>query len=93
MVCDKDQSLLGIEKLSTTRHDAKPLLFKYEKELNMTDLENSEDLYLKIVRGKESVDYLKKLMEKKGVLKVPHNPIKGTRFTWINWLLPWNSKN
>lgn len=35
---------------------------------------------MKIVRGKESVDYLKKLMEKKGTVKVPHNPIAGTRF-------------
>ena len=66
--------------LSTSKHDARPLLFKYEKELNLEDLDNSEELYLKIVRGKESVDYLKKLMEKKGVIKTPHNPISGTRF-------------
>jgi len=35
---------------------------------------------MKIVRGKESVDYLKKIMEKKGVIKVAHNPLRHTRF-------------
>jgi hypothetical protein len=35
---------------------------------------------MKIVRGKEKVDYLKQLMEKKGTIKTPKNPLQGTRF-------------
>ena len=46
----------------------------------MSDLNHSEDLYMKIIKSKESIDYLRKIMEKKGVIKVAHNPIKGTRF-------------
>lgn len=42
---------------------------------------NTEDLYLKVVRGKESMDYLKKVMEKKGVINVKKDPLKGTRFS------------
>jgi hypothetical protein len=32
-VVDKDRSLQGIEMLSTTKHDARPLHFRYEKEV------------------------------------------------------------
>jgi hypothetical protein len=42
---------------------------------------NTEDLYLKVVRGKESMDYLRKVMEKKGVIKERKDPLKGTRFS------------
>ncbi len=79
-VVDKEKSLLGIERLSTTRHDARPLQFKYEQEVLVSDLDNSQDLYMKIIKSKESIDYLRKVMEKKGTIKVAKNPIKGTRF-------------
>jgi len=35
---------------------------------------------MKIVKGKESVGYLKKVMEKRGIIKGDKNPLKGTRF-------------
>jgi hypothetical protein len=66
--------------LSTRIHNPKPLNFQYEKPLIMDDLDDTSNLYMKIVRGKESVDYLKKLMEKKGSIKTPKNPLVGTRF-------------
>ena len=40
-VVDKDKSLMGIERLSTTRHDARPMQFKYEQEVLVSDLDNS----------------------------------------------------
>jgi hypothetical protein len=64
----------------TFHQDARPILFNYEKPVNVEELDNSEDLYMKIIKSKESIDYLKKIMEKKGVLKTKHNPLKHTRF-------------
>jgi len=74
-VVDKERSSQGYEYLSTTLHDPKPLNFKYEKPVDPEDINNSSELYLKIVKGKESIDYLKKVMEKKGVLKMPKNTL------------------
>jgi hypothetical protein len=35
---------------------------------------------MKVIKSRESIDYLKKVMEKRGVLKEAKNPLKGTRF-------------
>ena len=43
-------------------------------------MDHSQDLYMKIIRSKESIDYLRRVMEKRGDLKVAKNPIRGTRF-------------
>ena len=71
---------MAIERLSTTRQDPRPLQFKYEQEVDGSEMDHSQDLYMKIIRSKESIDYLRRVMEKRGDLKVPKNPIKGTRF-------------
>jgi hypothetical protein len=78
-IVDKEKSYAGRDNF-TFIHDAKPLQFKYEKEVNPEDLNNSQELYMKVIKSKESIDYLKKVMEKRGVLKEAKNPLKGTRF-------------
>ena len=55
--------------------------FKYDRQINGEDLDNSQDLYLKIIKSKESIDYLRKCMEKRGLIKEAKNALKGTRFT------------
>jgi antirestriction protein len=76
---DKDRALLGKDS-QTFWHDPKPLQFKYEKQVEEGDLENSHELYMKIIKSKENVDYLRKCMEKRGLIKEAKNPLKGTRF-------------
>ncbi len=61
-------------------HDPKPMHFRYEKPIEEADVNDSQNLYMKIVKSRVSVDYLRKVMEKKGVLKEAKNPLKGTRF-------------
>ena len=55
-------------------------MFNYEKEVREEDMENSQELYRKIIKSKEKVDYLRKVMEKRGLIKEAKNPLKGTRF-------------
>ena len=76
---DKDRALQGRD-LQTFWQEPRPMHFKYDKAINEGDLDNSQDLYLKIIKSKESVDYLKKCMEKRGLIKEAKNPLKGTRF-------------
>lgn len=76
---DKDRALQGRD-LQTFKQEARPLHFKYDKSINEVDLDNSKDLYLKIIKNKESVDYLRKCMEKRGLIQESKNPLKGTRF-------------
>jgi hypothetical protein len=40
-VVDKDRSLMAIERLSTTRQDPRPLLFKYEEEVDPKEMDHS----------------------------------------------------
>lgn len=79
-VVDPFKVMSGRDNL-TFLHDPKPMHFRYEKPVEEQDLNNdSQNLYMKIVKSRVSVDYLRKVMEKKGVLKEAKNPLKGTRF-------------
>ena len=71
--------LLGKDS-QTYWQEPKPLMFNYEKEVREEDMENSQELYRKIIKSKEKVDYLRKVMEKRGLIKEAKNPLKGTRF-------------
>ena len=44
------------------------MLFSYEKDPDVRELDDSKELYRKIIKNKHGIAYLEKLMEKKGVL-------------------------
>ena len=65
-VINNDKLEMGYRKLSNYRNTG-AMNFSYEKPVKVKDLKNSKELYSQIIRNKQNVDYLQKLLEMKGL--------------------------